>query len=146
MQVRKLRKYVPLTREQFRARFYERFYDPAFDDVKAELEKVFERAWDGYIQYRKSPRTRPAGAGFADPSFALPVEWLETRSAIQEAQRKHEDSKSPSRILIVSASTRSEHSCPGETSKTWRSLVGMYCGTLFSWKSIIPFSPSVTRR
>ena len=37
MQVRKLRKYVPLTREQFRARFYERFCDPAFDDVKACL-------------------------------------------------------------------------------------------------------------
>ncbi|MFL6574290.1 MAG: NADPH-dependent FMN reductase, partial [Burkholderiales bacterium] len=72
MQVRKLRKYVPLSREQFRARFYERFYDPAFDDVKAELEKVFERAWDGYIQYRKSPRTRPAGPQFSDPSFQLP--------------------------------------------------------------------------
>src|SRR3954464_1999346 len=106
MKPRKLRQYVPLTREQFRSRFYERFDDPAFDDVKPELEKVFERAWDGYIQYRKSPRTQPAGAGFADPSFALPVEWLETRSAIHAAQRRHEDSKSPSRILIVSGSTR----------------------------------------
>jgi hypothetical protein len=88
MQVRKLRKYVPLTREQFRARFYERFYDPAFDDVQPELEKVFERAWDGYIRYRKSPRTQPAGAAFADPSFALPVEWLDTRSLIQRPRKQ----------------------------------------------------------
>src|SRR3954453_7563187 len=108
MQVRKLRKYVPLTREQFRARFYERFYDPAFDEVKPELEKVFERAWDGYIQYRKSPRTRAAGPGFADPSFLLPVEWLDARSTIHEAEKRQKDAKSPSRILIVSGATRSE--------------------------------------
>jgi multimeric flavodoxin WrbA len=120
MQVRKLRKYIPLTREQFHARFYERFYDPAFDDVKPELEKVFERAWDGYIQYRKSPRTRPAGPGFADPAFLLPVEWLETRRLIQEAEKQYRDPASKNRILIVSAATRSEHSCPAETSKTWR--------------------------
>jgi multimeric flavodoxin WrbA len=120
MKPRKLRQYVPLTREQFRARFYERFYDPAFDDVKPELEKVFERAWDGYIQYRKSPRTQPAGSGFSDPAFLLPVEWLETRRAIQEAEKRQRDPATSSRILIVSAATRSEHTCPGETSKTWR--------------------------
>src|ERR1044072_9818372 len=120
MQVRKLRKYVPLTREQFRARFYERFYDPAFDDVQPELEKVFERAWDGYIRYRKSPGTQPAGAGFAGPSVALPVEWRDTRRLIQEAEKQQRDPASKSRILVVCASTRSEHSCPGEASKTWR--------------------------
>jgi hypothetical protein len=63
MNTRKPRQYVPLTRDEFRRRFYERFYDPAFDDVKPELERIFERAWDGYINYRKSPRTRPAGPG-----------------------------------------------------------------------------------
>jgi multimeric flavodoxin WrbA len=120
MTVRKLRQYVPLTREQFRERFFERFYDPAFDDVKAELEKVCERAWDGYIKYRKSPRTQPAGAEFSDPDFALPIEWLVTRKAIHDAQMRHKDKASPSRILIVSGATRSEHTCPGETSKTWR--------------------------
>jgi multimeric flavodoxin WrbA len=120
MSVRKLRQYVPLTREQFRGRFYERFYDPAFDEVKPELEKIFERAWDGYIQYRKSPRTQPAGAGFADPAFLLPIEWLETRTAIHEAEKRQKDSASPARILIVSGATRSEHTCPAEVSKTWR--------------------------
>jgi multimeric flavodoxin WrbA len=121
--VRKMTQYVPLTREQFRKRFFERFYDPAFDDVQAELEKVCERAWDGYIKYRKSPRTQAAGTDFSDPAFKLPVEWLETRNDIREAQKRQADPASPSRILIVSGATRSEHTCPGEVSKTRRLAV-----------------------
>ena len=66
-QVRKETKYVPLTRKEFRSRFFERFCDPAFDAVQAELEKVCEISWDGYIEYRKSPRSKPAGKGFAQP-------------------------------------------------------------------------------
>jgi multimeric flavodoxin WrbA len=112
--------FVPLTREQFRERFFARFYDPAFDSVAPELEKVFETAWDGYITYRKSPREAPAGPEFADPAFALPVEWLEARARIREAEARHRDPASASRILLVNGSTRSEHSCPGEISKTRR--------------------------
>jgi multimeric flavodoxin WrbA len=121
--VRKMTQYVPLTREEFRKRFFERFYDPAFDDVRAELEKVCERAWDGYIKYRKSPRTQPAGPEFSDPSFALAVEWLETRKAIRDAEKKQKDAASPTRMLVVSGATRSEHTCPGEVSKTRRLAV-----------------------
>ena len=95
-------KYVPLTREQFRARFFERFYDPAFDAVRAELEKVCEIAWDGYIQYRKSPRTQAAGPGFADPAAQVPMEWLEASKAIRAAQVRHE--LGPSTQLDVSLS------------------------------------------
>jgi multimeric flavodoxin WrbA len=118
--VRKQDKYVPLTREQFRERFFARFYDPAFDEVKPELEKIFEKAWDGYIVYRKSPRAQPAGPGFANPEQKVPVEWLQARAAIQAAEKRQKDPKSPSRILIVNGSTRSEHTCPGEISKTRR--------------------------
>ena len=118
--VRREKQWAPLTKEQFRERFYARFYDPAFDGVKAELEKVFEKAWDGYIVYRKSPRKKPAGEEFADPKFELPVEWLEARAAIDAAEKRQKDAKSPSRILIVNGSTRSEHTCPGEISKTRR--------------------------
>jgi multimeric flavodoxin WrbA len=118
--VRHHSKYVPLTREQFRARFLERFADPAFDDVQAELEKICERAWDGYIHYRKAPRTRPAGTGFADPSYEISVDWLKARKEIDEAQKRHADAKAPARILVVNGSTRTEHSCPGEISKTLR--------------------------
>ncbi len=118
--VRRQTEYVPLTKAQFRERFFGRFYDPAFDEVRSELEKVFEKAWDGYIAYRKSPRQQPAGAGYADPAFPLPVEWLEARAAIDAAEKRQKDPRSPSRILIVNGSTRSEHSCPGEISKTRR--------------------------
>src|SRR5262245_12239930 len=118
--VRRMTEYVPLTREEFRKRFFERFYDPAFDDVKAELEKVFERAWDGYIKYRKSPRTQAAGADFSDPAFKLPVEWLHARKMIREAEAKQKNAASASRILVVCGATRSEHTCPGEVAKTRR--------------------------
>jgi multimeric flavodoxin WrbA len=118
--VRKQTQYVPLTKEQFRERFFEKFYDPAFDKVRAELEKVCEVAWDGYIEYRKSPRKQKAGPDFSDPAMELPVEWLKTRAAIQAAEKRQKDPKSPTRLLIVSGSTRTEHTCPGEISKTRR--------------------------
>ncbi len=118
--VRHHSKYVPLTREAFRARFFERFSDPVFDDVQGELEKICERAWDGYIQYRKAPRTQAAGPGFADPAYQVSLDWLKARKAIREAQQRHDAPASPSRILVVNGSTRSEHSCPGEISKTLR--------------------------
>ena len=111
--VRRQDEYVPLTKEQFRQRFFSKFYDPAFEKVRPELEKVFEVAWDGYIVYRKSPRYQPAGKGFADPRYGVALEWLETRARIQAAEKRQKDPKSPSRILIVNGSTRSEHTCPG---------------------------------
>jgi multimeric flavodoxin WrbA len=118
--VRRLTQYVPLTRSEFRKRFFERFYDPAFDEVKSELDKVCERAWDGYIKYRKSPRTQAAGPEFSQPDFQLPLEWLQTRKSIRDADLKQKNPASRSRILIVSGATRSEHTCPGEVSKTRR--------------------------
>ena len=118
--VRRQAEYVPLTKEQFRERFFSKFYDPAFDRVRPELEKVCEVAWDGYIVYRKSPRTKPAGKGYADPNYAVAVEWLETRAKIEAAEKRQKDPKSPSRILVINGSTRSEHTCPGEISKTRR--------------------------
>jgi len=118
--VRRQDPYVALTKEQFRERFFLRFYDPVFEEVAAELEKVFEKAWDGYIEYRKSPRRVPAGPDFANPSQELPIEWLEARTRIAAAQARQRNPQSPSRILLVNGSTRSEHSCPGEISKTRR--------------------------
>lgn len=120
LSVRRESEYVPLTKEQFRERFYARFYDPAFEAASSELEKIFEIAWDGYIKYRKTPRTQRAGEGFADPEASLPIEWLYTRSKIQAAEQRQKDPTAPSRVLVINASTRSEHSCPGEISKSRR--------------------------
>lgn len=118
--VRTLTEHEPLTKEEFRRRFFDRFYDPAFESVMSELEKVFETAWDGYVNYRKTPRVKAAGPEFAHPDFALPIEWLQTRSNIRAAEARQKDPRSRSRILVVSGSTRSEHTCPGEVSKTSR--------------------------
>jgi len=111
---------VQLTWDEVARRVRQRFYDPAFEVADAEIERIIEVAWEGYDQYRKSPRTRRAGPGFADPGFQLPVEWLETRKAIQEAEKRQKNRKSPSRILLVNGSSRSDQTCPGEMSKTSR--------------------------
>jgi multimeric flavodoxin WrbA len=111
---------VELSRDEFQRRFFARFYDPAFEAVRGELERVAEVAWKNYVEYHKSPRTRPAGPEFGDPAFELPVEWLETRARIAEAERAWRDAASPSRILLVNGSARSDQTCPGEMSKSYR--------------------------
>jgi multimeric flavodoxin WrbA len=118
--VRKGMPSVALDRAEFEKRFFAKFYDPEFEALKPELDKVLAVAWKAYDDYRKTPRTRRAGAGFADPDFALPVEWLATRASIDAAEKRQQDPASPSRVLIVNGSSRSDQSCPGEMSKTFR--------------------------
>jgi multimeric flavodoxin WrbA len=118
--VRKGQGNVKLTREEFDRRFRERFYDPTFDAVSAEIDRVVEVAWKNYDAYRKSPRTRKAGPGFANPDFELPIEWLETREHILAAQHQYENPTSPRRVLIVCGASRHDETCPGEMSKTFR--------------------------
>ena len=72
-----------------------------------ELEKVFARAWDGYIRYRKSPRKRAAGEGYFDPSFQLPVEWLDTRAKIDAAAEDAAREASIHRTAASAACARS---------------------------------------
>ncbi len=111
---------VQLTEAAFRERFFARYYDPVFDRNADDLERIFATAWDAYQEYRKSPRTRRAGRGFANPQFDLPIEWLETRRAVREAEKRQRSPRAPSRVLIVNGSARSDQTCPGEVSKTWR--------------------------
>jgi multimeric flavodoxin WrbA len=109
-----------LTREQFVERFLQRFQDPWFAAVRDQLGQVADVAWKAHQADRKSPVTRKAGPGFADPAFDLPVEWLATRRAIHEAEARRADPSAPSRVLVVNGSSRTEHTCPGEMSKTYR--------------------------
>src|SRR3954469_12700765 len=95
--VRKGQGDVKISREEFERRFKERFYDPAFEAEADAMQRVIAVAWDAYDKYRKSPRTRKAGPGFANPDFDLPVEWLEARQRIQDAQRQHDDANGRSR-------------------------------------------------
>ena len=119
-EVRKGQGDVQLSRDEFARRLRERFSDPAFDAVHDELERIIDVAWNGYAKYRRSPRKRRAGEGFADPEFELPVEWLETRARIQEAERRQQDPSSPRRVLVVCGAARHDQTCPGEMSKTFR--------------------------
>jgi multimeric flavodoxin WrbA len=119
----KIRKGMPsvqIGRAEFAARYREKFYDPAFPALAPEIDKLIDVAWDAYDDYRKSPRTRPAGTGYADPKYELSLEWIETSRRIKAAEKRQKNPKSPSRILIINGSSRSEHSCPGEMSKTFR--------------------------
>ena len=111
---------VQLAHDEFVRRFRERYYDPTFDQRDATIEALAEVEWRNYDEYHKSPRTRPAGKGFADPKFELAVEWLAARDAVRKAEAKQKRRRSPTRILVINGSARSDQSCPGEMSKTYR--------------------------
>lgn len=119
-EVRKGQGDVKLSREEFARRVHERFYDPAFDAVRDAIDRVIEVAWNGYDEYRKSPRSERAGDQFADPDFQLPVEWLATRARILDAERRQTDAAAPRRILLVNGAARHDQTCPGEMSKSFR--------------------------
>ena len=119
-EVRKGQGSTHLSKEEFIRRLRERFYDPLFEPLATELQKIAEVAWTVYDEYHKSPRKQTAGPGFADPTFELPVEWLETRARIARAEREQRDSRSASRVLLICGSARSDETCPGEMSKTFR--------------------------
>src|SRR6266542_3974374 len=108
-----------LNEDEFRKRFLAQFQDPAFDSLARELDGVVAAAWDAYSHSRKAPRTCKAGAEFADPDYELSVDWLAARAAIADAQRRHADRTKPA-ILLINCSSRSEHTCPGEMSKSYR--------------------------
>jgi len=119
-EVRKGQGDVTLSREEFTRRLGERFYDPAFDPVRADIDRVIDVAWTTYHEYHKSPRKRKAGPGFADPDYELPIEWLEARAAILEAERRQRDVAGPRRVLLVCGAARHDRTCPGEMSKSFR--------------------------
>jgi multimeric flavodoxin WrbA len=109
-----------LERDEFRRRYLQQFVDPAFDRIRRHLDEAADIAWEAYQAGRKAPHTQKAGNEFHDPSYDLSLDWLNARAAIMAAQKRHDDAGAPRRILLINASPRSEHTCPGEMSKTWR--------------------------
>jgi multimeric flavodoxin WrbA len=104
---------------EFRRRHRELFKDPAFEPLSDELEQIGTAAWDAYENSRKSPYTAKAGPGHADPDYDLSIDWIAARKALDEAEKRHSDTSAPPRILLINGSPRSEHTCPGEMSKSW---------------------------
>ncbi|CAM3385978.1 NAD(P)H-dependent oxidoreductase [Polaromonas hydrogenivorans] len=119
-EVRKGQAPATLSRTEFHERFMQSFMDPAFRAEDHALSRVEAIAWDAYQKGRKAPLTRKAGAGHADPDYALSVEWLQTRERLQQAQATWKDPATPSRVLLVCGSSRNDGTCPGEISKTFR--------------------------
>ena len=118
--IRKGQAPAPLTRAEFHKRFNTRFYDPAFDVESDAIARLEEIAWGAVQEGRKAPITRPAGRGFADPTYAVSVQWLDTRKRLKAAEKRWHDKSTPSRILVICGSARNDGTCPGEISKTWR--------------------------
>jgi multimeric flavodoxin WrbA len=120
MKIRKGQAPGQLTRAEFRDRFNVRFYDPAFAGESEAIARLEAIAWEALKEGRKAPITKPAGRGFKDPTYAISVEWLETRKRLKAAQKRWGDSTAPSRVLLICGSARNDGTCPGEISKTWR--------------------------
>lgn len=109
-----------LDEKEFKRRYRQQFFDPAFSSLSGEIDRIAAVAWDAYVNSRKAPVTRKAGDEFNDPSYDLSVEWLAARDAIRAAQGRFEDLARAPSILIINGSSRSEHTCPGEMSKSFR--------------------------
>ena len=118
--IRKGQAPAPLTRAEFHERFAIRFYDPAFAVEADAIARLEDIAWDAMQEGRKSPVTRKAGRGFADPGYEVSVQWLDTRQRLKAAEKRWHQAATKSRILIICGSARNDGTCPGEISKTWR--------------------------
>ena len=109
-----------LTRSEFHHRFIQSFVDPAFRAEDEAISRVEAVAWDAYQEGRKSPITRKAGPGYADPDYDLSVDWLATKERLEQAATTWGDPASPSRALLICGSARNDGTCPGEISKSFR--------------------------
>ena len=109
-----------LSHDEFCRRYRLQFVDPAFDRIRDHLDTAAEIAWQAYTDSRKAPFTSAAGSDFHDPTYELAHDWIDARRAIKQAEARHGDEALPRRILLINCSPRSEHTCPGEMSKSWR--------------------------
>ncbi len=109
-----------LSKAAFKTRYLSQFADPEFETAKADLDKVANIAWTAYHEGRKSPVTRKAGTGFSNPDHDLSVDWIAAHEAIEAARKRHDAKRNTPRILMINGSSRSEHTCPGEMSKSFR--------------------------
>jgi hypothetical protein len=69
---------------------------------------------------RARTRARPAANSPIRTMSCRSFGWA-ARAAIADAQRRHDDRSTPA-ILLINGSSRSEHTCPGEMSKSYRLL------------------------
>lgn len=120
MSVRKGQGPGKIEREIFGQRFRAHFDDPTFDQERDAIARLEAIAFGNYQDARKSPLTRLAGEGYADPTYELSIEWIEARAKIDAARAHFEDGSVSSRVLVVVGAARNDDTCPGEMSKSFR--------------------------
>ena len=129
IEIRKGQAPSQLDRPQFSRRFRAAFEDPAFRVEDAAITRLEDVAWQAYAEGRKSPVTRKAGPGYADPDYDLSIDWIAAKERIDAAQNRWADASTPSRVLVICGSARNDGTCPGEISKSFR-MAGLVRETL----------------
>ena len=127
-----------LERVEFSERFRTSFVDPAFRSEDVAIGRLETIAWEAYCDGRKSPLTRKAGPGYADPDYDLSIEWIEASERVKNAQKVWADPKTKTRTLVICGSPRNDGTCPGEISKTFR-LAGLVNEVLVAEKIDVDF-------
>ena len=120
VRVRKGMPSVALSKAEFTERFKARFYDPVFAANGQRDRDAAAQGLDLLSRLSQGPRTRKAGKGFADPVLRSLGRMARGAPGDQGGRARSSDPASPSRILIINGSMRSDQTCPGEMSKTWR--------------------------
>lgn len=111
--IRKGQAPASLTRAEFQERFNVRYYDPAYAPERDAIARLEQIAWEAMQEGRKAPLTRPAGRGFADPTYQVSMQWLDTRRRLKAAEKRWHDRATPARILLICGSARNDGTCPG---------------------------------
>jgi hypothetical protein len=112
---------VELDEAEFRRRFLAQFPTPAFDRSPRARPRRRRGGVGRLHPFAQVAGHRKAGPGYADPDYDMAVDWRAAKAAIDRAQANMRTPQPPC-ILIVNGSSRSEHTCPGEMSKSWRLL------------------------
>lgn len=120
IRIRKSQPATDLSEKNFKLRANKLYQAHEFDEVRSETEAVIDVKWKLYDDSKKSPISKKAGAQFKHPEVEVAVDWLKTREAIKRAKIVHDHPGAKPHFLIINGSPRSEHTCPGETSKTHR--------------------------
>ncbi len=111
---------VDITEDEYIRRFEKRFIDPYFDAHRTEIHELAKIAFRTHKDGRKAPIQSRAGPGYNDPDYMLADEWRQTKTAIEAAQKRHQDPKGRRRVLLISGADRNDKTCPGEVSKSRR--------------------------
>lgn len=118
--VRKSDEQWKIERQEFKRRFDQSFKDPYFEQHQEKISELEELSWKIYEESRKTSHKTMAGKEFKDPNFEVSIDWLNTRKTIREAQTIHDNHTLPAKVLLICASDRNDHTCPGEISKSYR--------------------------